>query len=127
MALTEHVRRQSAGMSQIHFIIRCAIVVGNATENITHVFLIPDEGFSDIVKLHDKLYTSILTSELRLDIPFIPHIGIANSSNPLDCKLLADRLNTESFSIDGTIDTIDIVSVNLDRDEVRTIEQVNLI
>jgi hypothetical protein len=31
------------------------------------------------VQLHDKLYSKKLLSNLRLDIAFIPHIGIGNS------------------------------------------------
>jgi len=126
IALTEHIRRQSTGMKQIRFVIRCAVVIKDTTEEMTHVFLTPDEGFSDIVKLHDRLYTGILASELRLDIPFIPHIGIGNASDPLESKRLADSLNKEVFSVDGTIDTLDVVSVDIDRREVRTIEQVKL-
>lgn len=56
------------------------------------VLLVQDEGFSEVVRLHDKLYTVILALELRLDIPFYPHIGIGSSTDVLACKRLADDL-----------------------------------
>lgn len=34
------------------------------------------EGNDKIIKLHDELYTNILSEHLRKDIEFIPHIGI---------------------------------------------------
>jgi len=124
--LTKHVKRQSAGVNQFRFVTRCAVVNKDATEDMAHVFLTPDEGFSDIVRLHDRFYTGILTSELRIDIPFIPHISIGNADDPLECQRLVDKLNEEAFAVDGTIDTLDVVSVDIERGEVRTIEQVKL-
>jgi len=41
------------------------------------VFLVADEGANEIVALHDALYTGPLASELRTDVPYIPHVTIA--------------------------------------------------
>jgi 2'-5' RNA ligase len=59
-----------------------------------------------------------------LDIPFIPHIGIANSLDPDHCKQLADQLNSQKFEIQGRIDRLDIISSQ--GDLVETIESINL-
>lgn len=120
----EHLREQARGVERIPFVCRCATVVKDATNEYTHVFLVPDEGYSAIVKLHDRLYEGPLSPHLRLDIPFIPHIGVANASDPRACKALADELNSEGFEIRGSVDALDAASYKHDR--VTTIERVPL-
>ncbi len=120
----EHVRERARGVEGIRFACRCATVVKDATNEYTHVFLVPDEGHSAIVKLHDRLYGGPLSPHLRLDIPFIPHIAIANSTDPRACKALADRLNREEFEIKGSVGALDAASYEDDR--VTTIERVPL-
>jgi hypothetical protein len=70
---------------------------------------VPDEGHSKIIKLHDRLYTGVIESEIRLDIPFIPHIGIGNSLDAHSCKQLVDRLNADRFEIRGRVDQLDLI------------------
>ena len=89
------------------------------------MFLVPDEGHSKIVKLHDRLYTAVLADRLRLDISFIPHIGIANSPNARSCKELVDQLNSQHFEIRGRIDRLDIIWS--EGDLVETIASVKLV
>ena len=119
-----HVRERTRGVAGIRFACRCATVVKDATNEYTRVFLVPDEGHSGIVKLHDRLCGGPLAPHLRLDIPFIPHIGIANSLDPMVCKRLADGLNREGFEIGGFVDALDAASYEHDR--VTTIERVPL-
>ncbi len=119
-----HIKQMTKGVKKIPFVSRCALVVKDHVSEYTHVFLIPDNGFSDIVKLHDRLYTGLLASELRLDIPFLPHIGIANAIDPQACKNLADDLNRRDFHIGGTIDILDIAS--FDGKEIKTIRHIQL-
>ena len=120
----EHVRGQACGVRRIPFVLRCAIIVKDHFSEYTHVFLVPDEGYSDIVKLHDRLYTGPLTSELRLDIPFTPHIGVANAVDARKCKELADELNNEGFCIDGLISDLD--TANYEDDRLETFERIEL-
>lgn len=121
----EHVRGRVRGVEKIPFVCRCATVVKDATNEYTHVFLVPDEGHGAIVKLHDRLYEGPLSPHLRLDIPFIPHIGVATAADPKKaCKTLADRLNREGFEIGGHVDALDAASYEHDR--VTTIERVPL-
>lgn len=121
----EHVKNQVRGLREIAFVLRSAAIVKDAFSEYTHVFLVPDQGYSEIVKLHDKLYTDQLASELRLDIPYLPHITVGNSIDPQVCKTLADDLNRQSFAIKGHIETLDVVWYQ--RNKVKTIEQIELI
>jgi 2'-5' RNA ligase len=119
-----HIERRAKRVKRIHFVLRCALVVKDCLSRYTHVFLIPDDGFSGTVRLHDRLYTGLLASELRLDIPFLPHIGVGSAVTPGACKDLAQDLNEGNFSIEGTIDSLDITS--FDGKSMKTIERIRL-
>lgn len=122
--LVSHVKEKASGVSSFDLVFRCAIVGDPSFMDHAHAFLIPDEGFSDIVRLHDRLYTGPLASELRLDLPFIPHIGIANTRELSECKTIVDQLNQEIVEIRGTVDVLDIIGY--DGEAVWTIEQCPL-
>ena len=51
----------------------------------------------------------MLASKLRLDLPFIPHFGIATIKDATRCKELADELNAAGPSLAGRIDGITVV------------------
>lgn len=118
------IRRQVAGVPAIPFVLRCAVPWPDDTAAATDVFLVPDEGFGAIVRLHDRLYTGVLDEALRLDIPFIPHVTIARFMDPRQAKHLADTLNAEPLAIPGTLSSLDIV---LRHDsEIHTLEKLAL-
>ena len=119
-----HVKEQSKHIASFDFVIRCAVLSNDLFTGYTHVFLAPDEGYSKIVKLHDRLYTGLLKKNLRLDIPFIPHIGIANAVDPNVCKQLVDELNAQNFEIKGKVDALDLIWY--ENDQVGTIERIAL-
>ena len=120
----QHVRQQVHDVSKVQFTLKCAVPVKDHFFELTHLFLVPDRGYSDIVELHDKLYTGPLAPELRLDIPFIPHVSTASVVDPLRCKELADTINANGLSIDGVISKLDIA--HLKNDRVVTLEQIVL-
>lgn len=107
--LIKHVTAVSRKFGKFYFVIRCAQIVKDSFSDYTDVFLIPEEGYRIFVKLHDALYTGPLEKELRLDVPFIPHIGIANSIDAKHCKNIADGINSKNLEIVGEIDKLDIV------------------
>jgi 2'-5' RNA ligase len=119
-----HIEQQVREIEAFEFVIRCAVLGDDAFSDYTHVFLAPDEGYSNVVKLHDRLYTGLLTGELRLDIPFVPHIGVANSPDAKACKKLVDELNSKDFAIAGKIEIID--AIWYEDDKVGTIERILL-
>lgn len=102
------VKSKSAGLTIINFVIRCAIINKDSLSDYFHAFLVPDEGFSRIVKLHDKLYSEKLNGNLRLDIAFIPHINIGNSKDKNLCKKMVDKWNEKEFLISGAISKLTI-------------------
>ena len=107
--LIGHVRGQARLTAPFEVVFRCAILGDPDFEDHAHAFLVPDEGFSDIVRLHDRLYTGPLADFLRLDLPFLPHVGIANTPQPKKCKEIVDALNAENVEIRGRIEGLDVV------------------
>ena len=99
----------TAALEKIDFTIRCATINKDAFSEYYHSFLVPDEGYSKIIKLHDKLYSEQLKDNLRLDIDFVPHIGVGNSKDKFVCKKMVDSWNKKDFLISGTISNLTIV------------------
>ena len=118
--LIEHVTAQASLFHSFEVVFRCAIIGDPHFMGHAHAFLIPDEGFSEIVRLHDTLYTGPLAGELRLDLPFIPHLGIASPPSLEECKSIVDRLNKERFEVRGQINALYVI--NYDGTRVSTIE-----
>ena len=121
----KHVQERACSVPRFSFVLRCAILDKDAFNQFTHVFLVPDEGYSRLVKLHDLLYTGILAAELRLDLPFIPHIGVANAVDARHCKRVAESLNQEQMEIQGTIAELTIV--RYEQDKVTPLERISLL
>ena len=108
-AFIAEIESKSRGMKAIDFEIKCATINKDAVLDYFHLLLVPDEGYSKMVRLHDKLYADKLFNDLRLDIDYIPHIGIANSQDPLKVKSWVDEWNKKDFIIKGKITTLTIV------------------
>lgn len=118
------VLKKLKGVKPIKFCVRCATINKGAFNEYWHVFLVPDEGYSEIIRLHDKLYSEVLSDTLYLEIPFIPHIGIGNSKDKWKCKILVDDLNASDIKISGTIKTIVIAAS--EPEVVQSIEEIEL-
>lgn len=117
------VKKQANGIKKIDFEIKVATINQDDSGNYYHEFLVPDKGYSDFVKLHDKLYSQAFSKYLRFDIDYIPHIGIGNSDDVLTSKKLVDELNTEGVNISGVVDSLDIIEYK--EGVVKTLETIS--
>lgn len=120
----EHVASRTVETAAIPFVIRCAVIVKDAFSPLTHILLVPDEGYSALVKLHDALYVGLLAHELRLDVPFIPHITIGAHTDALQCKQVADGINRQDICLRGRIATLNIISYQ--QGAVETLRTIHL-
>lgn len=78
---------------------------------MARIFLVPDEGFGSIVRLHDGLYSQGLKSAHRLDVPFIPHMTIGAGIELRQAKILVDRLNSQNFEVEFELSELSIVMI----------------
>lgn len=118
------VRARAAGAQRIRFRLRSALVVPESTVKRFHVFLIPDEGFGDILRLHDRLHAGPLEACLRPDIPYLPHITVATTADYALARKIAAGVNAESFDIAGSIEALQVES--RDGEKVRLISEIPL-
>ncbi|MDN5274881.1 MAG: hypothetical protein JWP06_782 [Candidatus Saccharibacteria bacterium] len=122
--LFEHAQRKLENFPKIAVKFDSARVVEDDSKKFFHTFLVPSEGYDEINKLHDLLYEDSMASELRLDIPFIPHIGIGTSVNEQDMSSLAKQINEGKRTIHGLLDIV--TSVQFDGTEVEDLDKISL-
>jgi 2'-5' RNA ligase len=105
-AFSRHVEQVTQQANAIPFVLRCAIPMPDVLSKNNHVFLVPDEGLSMMVKLHSALYTNLLADYLRLDVPFVPHITVGFSEDIALCKEVANQINRQAIGLAGVIDML---------------------
>ena len=104
----DHVKKISDKFSKINFTLRSAVTVKDSFSDYWDVLLTPDDGSSRIRKLHDALYTGILITELRMDIPYIPHMTVGNDIDAFQCYNLVNELNNADIAVKGAIKRLSI-------------------
>jgi hypothetical protein len=124
--LVREVKDKTKNVTKFRFVIRCSTINKDSFREYYHAFLVPDEGYSKIVKLHDKLYSEKLKNELRLDIDFIPHIGIGNSKDKHLCKKMVDQWNDEDFSLSGEISHLTVVKLQQNTNTILKVDEIEL-
>jgi 2'-5' RNA ligase len=113
------VRARAETLPRIRFHLRSALVVPEHTVHRFHVFLIPDEGFGAILRLHDRLHAGPLEACLRPDTPYLPHVTVATTADYALARKIAAGINAEPFDIAGSIEALQV--------EVRDGQTVRLI
>jgi len=103
------VEEQAAGHPKIKFVLRSAAISKDGFEDSYHIFLIPDEGHGQMIRLHDALYSGLFKDQLRLDLDYIPHMAVGNYVDRLASKRVVDEWNQKAFEIAGTISRLSIV------------------
>lgn len=87
---------------------RCALPVPDPESGDTFIYLVPDEGLSALVRLHDRLYSGPFAEALRLDLPYIPHVTLARIAEAKLARALADDLNGQEPDIHARLETIEL-------------------
>lgn len=107
-AFTKHIKSKLATTSSFEITFDSVRLVEDDSRSFFHVFLVPSKGFDEINKMHDLLYRDDLESELRMDIPFVPHLGIG-TGDKLQMTQLVNNLKNQNLSIEGRIHKVSIV------------------
>jgi len=109
--IDSEAERLLVGVKSIHFELALATINKDAFAPVYHEFLVPEKGYAAIAMLHDRLYSGAFRQFLRLDIDYIPHIGVGNDPDAETVKARVDALNQRGVSIAGTIDTVDMIGL----------------
>jgi 2'-5' RNA ligase len=109
-AYLEHVGDTCGSVPTIDFRCRYAMLGADDEHERAYVFLVPDEGLSEIARLHDALYRGLLSERLRLDLPYIPHLTIGSSPDRAMAKRWCDELNREGLDVRGTLNALTVAA-----------------
>jgi 2'-5' RNA ligase len=115
--LKSHLSKKVIGrIRPFRLVFRSALVIPPSVPNKdSYLFLVPDEGFSEVLRLHDSIYSGVLARYHRKDIPFIPHMTVGVIRSLEEAHTFARRLNEQKFEIHTQIKTIEIKEINDDR------------
>jgi 2'-5' RNA ligase len=108
-ALATHTAAVARGCSRFVCTFRHARAVQDALSPAAHVFLIPSAGRSELLQLHDRLYSGQLAPELRSDLAYEPHITVACKSSLADAAQLAARI--PPFDIRASVDELHVLTL----------------
>jgi hypothetical protein len=122
-----HVAAVAARTGPIHFDCRYAMLGADHEDDRAYVFLVPDEGYGAISRLHDRLYGGPLAPHLRLDRPYIPHITIGVTRDRRRAKELCDELNRSGIHIAGGIGALTVGAVNDGVFEALSVHELNFV
>ena len=117
-------RRQARGLRRFAFALRAATISRDDSGSYFHEFLVPDEGNSDLIRAHDRLYAGGFAPHLRFDLDFIPHIGIGNADTAKESKARIDALNRKGIDIRGSVEVLDVIAY--DGTSIQPIERIDL-
>lgn len=118
------VRGLAKDVSHIRFRLRSALVVPEHLVGRFHVFLIPDEGFGAILKLHDLLHAGPLEAALRPETPYLPHITVATTTDHAAARKIARALNQGGIDIAGHIESLEVEA--RDGETIRRLAEIPL-
>jgi len=104
----QQVKATCANTSRIRFCLRSAMIVPEAQMGLYHVFLVPDEGFGAIIRLHERLHAGPLACCLRPEAPYIPHVTVASTKEFRDARQTMALLNAKDLAISGRFDEIEV-------------------
>jgi len=104
------IQRLSQKIKKFEFTLKSAMMNNDLLSEYYHIFLIPDEGNSNIVKAHDILYSGILQKHRRTDIDFISHISIGNTKKPYEALKLLEEINESDLLIKGKVSQLSIIT-----------------
>ena len=112
---TKHVEAIARTWKPIPFVCRYAMLGTDAGASRAYTYLVPDEGYSDLSRLHDALYRGCLAESLRLDIPYVPHITLGSCDSGVQAKRQCDELNEQGVLVKGVVHALRVAAVEQNR------------
>jgi hypothetical protein len=106
--VVKHVAGICTATPRIRFCLRSAMIVPEAKMGCFHVFLVPDEGFGAVIRLHDRLHTGPLACCWRPELPYIPHVTVASTREIGRARQIMATLNAQGLALVGRIDEIEV-------------------
>lgn len=102
---------------QQQFKLRLTVVSGDPKNG--YVWLVVDQGSKILTELHDALYAEpILNPYYREDLPYQPHVTVAQGLSQLQAEQLLIELQNETYDLTATITEVAIEHILENGDSV---------
>lgn len=121
----EELKRQAATLKKIRFRLTHAVLHKEDWNDCHFSFLIPEDGYEQMIQWHQRLYADQLNTFLRKDIPYTPHITIGSSNDALLGRRMVDEWNKDAISIIGTLHQLTLV--RFDHQHITPIHRMTLL
>jgi 2'-5' RNA ligase len=79
-------------------------------EGPAFAFLVPDEGYSGLSRLHDSLHRGEIGAHRRSDRPFVPHITIGSCNDPGSVRDWCRAINERGIEVVGVVTTLTVAT-----------------
>lgn len=103
-----HMQTVAARHGAISLRLSAYLAVRDIDDRQSHVFLVPDQGRTEVEALHDELYSGPLAAQFRADIPFIPHVTVAAREHHYEAEDLARDLG--QVGIAGRLTALELIA-----------------
>ncbi len=91
--IRSHLAVVAAESGPFDVALRAAVLLPDPFTGEFVVALVPDEGNSRLLRLHDRLYTGPFTQHQPVGVPFVPHLTLARMTASAAARALADDVN----------------------------------
>lgn len=100
-----HVNNIAVQTQAFQFVIASAVPAPGSDwkSKANYVFLVPDEGFSNFIRLHGVLSTNIFEADPIDEIPFLPHLTIGYCDNAQLTRQICLEINQQGIKFIGRI------------------------
>jgi 2'-5' RNA ligase len=75
------------------------------------VRLLPDQGLSKLMRLHNFLYTGPFAPHLNLDASYVPHLTVGRATSGQQAQALSEELNSSVIEIEARFTTVDLLRI----------------
>ena len=76
------------------------------------VQLLPDQGLSKLMRMHNFLYSGPFADHLNLDLRYVPHLTLARTDDGPQAKALCEELNSGIIEVEARFTTVDLLRID---------------
>lgn len=109
-------RRAAQDVGPFDVVLARAIAHRDERPPASRVFLLPSSR-AELDLLHDRAYERALAPHLRRDLPYAPHVTIAQTVEHAGCVELAERWNARGSRSRARVEALEVLAVFRDRVE----------
>jgi len=106
--LQEHIKKSLEGIKPFEVELRGI----RCSPKGYYMHLLVKKGKKEILKIHKRLYSDLITKWIRKDIPYIPHITLGVFKTKKEINKAIKELKNKKLEIKTKIDKIYLINLN---------------